>query len=88
MPRNTIAPKIWNPEHTYILYTRREARGMVRDVEATWDAIFSEHQRGVAGGGEEGGGKEENATVKDEEGEKTVQKLKDNSRYLVDAWTG
>ena len=56
----------------------REAKGMARDVEATWTAIFTTYivQQGAEREKEEEG-----------EGVKVVMELKEMSRYLVDAWT-
>ena len=56
---------------------------MARDVEVTWTAIltgYQETQKGVERGGSEGREGDEG------EGEKIVRKLKESSRYLVDAW--
>ena len=63
---------------------------MARDVEATWSAILSDHVMQKRGGKKRGGlgeGGDKEVEVEEGEGEEIVRELKDNSRYLVDAWT-
>lgn len=88
----------WVMEEQAYIFVCGEAKGMARDVEATWVDILTTYlseqpkkMKNLEGDGEGVETTEERGgEVKEEEergGLKVVKEMKDNARYLVDAWT-